>query len=484
MRRALESSFLKVVVLVFAAQLLVTPCRGQDTARFVATWPMKMSRSQHTATLLTDGRVLLAGGTIGDWASTVTRTTEIFDPATGTFSAGPDMLEGRRMHSATLLADGRVLITGGFNGRDALSSAELYDPSSGRFFRTGDMIVGRGWHDAILLPGGAVLVVGGNAGFWPDIPGAEIFYPAKGTFATTGAYVGRGACDFCPPSVALGDGRILFTWQNPAQIYDPATAKFTATGEQVTAPSTAAVMLDGRVLFTGGEDIGRSELAAVYHPVYGTFTRTGNMSARRVWHSLTLLPDGTVLAAGGETDACTATSCFFAGSVASAELYNPWTGGFTPAGGPMISAREGHTATLLNDGRVLLAGGVAYGGIGVFNGGVGSAELYTPSQLIPAPMLLSATEAPDASDILDVRCMGLNDGGVLPPQVTVGGRFARILSLSDADSTGARVLRVELLEELEVPAPTVVQMRYIGRTSNEVIYVPSKRRSRWAWSIP
>ena len=119
-----------------------------------------------------------------------------FTPVTGTFSAGPNMIEGRRMHSATLLADGRVLIAGGFNGGVALSSAELYDPSTETFSRTGAMVVGRGWHDAILLPAGTVLIVGGSAGFWPDIPGAEIFNPATGAFGRTGEYVGRGACDF------------------------------------------------------------------------------------------------------------------------------------------------------------------------------------------------------------------------------------------------------------------------------------------------
>jgi hypothetical protein len=484
MHSALGSTFLKVGVLVIAAQALVPPSRAQDSARFAATWPMKLSRAQHTATLLTDGRVLLAGGTVGDWAGTVTRTTEIFDPATGTFSAGPDMIEGRRMHSATLLADGRVLIAGGFNGGVALSSAELYDPSTGTFSRTGNLVVGRGWHDAILLSVGTVLIVGGTAGFWPEIPAAEIFNPTTGTFGRTGEYVGHGACDFCPPAVALADGRVLFIWQNPAQIYDPAMATFTASGSNlITAPSTAALMLDGRVLLTGGEDLGRSALAAVFHPVYGTFTRTGSMAAPRVFHSLTLLPDGTVLAAGGETDACNATWCFFAGSVASAELYNPWTGRFTSAGS-MVAARETHTATLLNDGRVLLAGGISYGGIDDFRGGVGSAELYTPSRLIPAPTLLSVVEDENDPRLLELSCVGLNDGSVVLPQITVGGRFARIVSLSDADSAGVRVMRVEVQQELEVPAPMVVQVRYIGRTSNEFGFVPRKRSPRWVWSHP
>ena len=164
------------------------------------------------------------------------------------------------------------------------------------------------------------------------------------------------------------------------------TGVFSLTGAMSPCLSTATLLTNGKVLFAGGECIGRSASAVLYDPATGAFASTGDMTSRRVWHSATLLPNGTVLIAGGETEVCTGNSCMFAGSVAGAELYDPSAGTFA-ATGDMTAARETHTATLLNDGRVLIAGGTSYGGIGIFFGGTASAELYTPSVLVPMPAL-------------------------------------------------------------------------------------------------
>lgn len=115
----------------------------------------------------------------------------------------------------------------------------------------------------------------------------------------------------------------------------------------------------------------------LYDPSAGTFNSTGDMTSRRVSQSATLLPDGMVLIAGGETDSCAGAVCVFAGTVASAELYDPAAGAFAPTGN-MTTPREMHTATRLPDGRVLITGGVYYGVIGVFYGSLASAELYSP----------------------------------------------------------------------------------------------------------
>ena len=281
-------------------------------------------------------------------------SAELFDPGPGTFSRTGDMTTARRMHTATLLADGRILIAGGFIGRGAIASAELYDPSTGTFTATGNMMTSRGGHSAILLPNGNVLMVGGyGTPGYPDLAPAELYDPISGRFSAAGAYVGRGGCDFCAPATLLADGTVLFPGQYPAQIYDPVTNTFSVAGMMISDHSTAALLLSGKVLFAGGDN-GRSTSAELYDPVRGTFTSTGNMAWSRVWHTLNLLPNGMVLTTGGETES--------GGSAAgsdSAELYDPSAGIFL-ATGKMAARRETHTATLLNDGRVLIAGGVSW----------------------------------------------------------------------------------------------------------------------------
>jgi hypothetical protein len=252
------------------------------------------------------------------------------------------------------------------------------------------MIAPRLFHTATLLNDGRVLITGGAGPTYPVLPNAELYDPSTGTFTPAAAYVGNAICDFCSPATLLADGTTLFTWQQPAQLYDPVDGTFRRTGAMLEPDhSTATLLMDGTVLFTGGEsdELGRSFSAELYNPATGTFAFTGNMGWRRVWQTATLLPGGAVLVAGGDTDVCSATppSCTFAGSIASAELYEPSTGTFT-ATADMTAPRSVHQATLLNDGRVLITGGVYYGGIGIFFGSLSSAELYVPPSL-PVPVV-------------------------------------------------------------------------------------------------
>jgi hypothetical protein len=374
------------------------------------------------------------------------------------------------MHSATLLPDGRVLILGGYEGAVPLDDAELYDPETGTFTAAGRMLHARGWQDAILLRNGTVLILGGGDNRYPLIPAAEVYDPVAGTFTPTGPYVGSNACDFCAPSTLLADGKVLFPGQQPAQLYDPLTRKFSATGRASREESAATLLLDGRVLFSGGEDIGRSNTAELFDPATGTFALTGEMQTARVWHSLTLLPDGTVLVAGGETDACTEGYCSFAGSVASAEVYDPSTGSFTSTRS-MAGTREGHTATLLRDGRVLIAGGVGYGGIGVFYGSAQTAELYAPSKLIPAPECFWASAEARQGGMVAILCSHFLEGSVIPPQVTIGGRLADVLWFGSVpDSGGPSAVLVRMPSGL-APGPVALRVSYIGRASNALTLV-------------
>jgi hypothetical protein len=346
---------------------------AQSSGTFTATGSMTTPRSEHTATLLLDGRVLIAGGNVA--------SAELYDPTTGIFTATGSMTTARSLHTATLLRDGRVLIAGGGHGGNSLlSSAELYDPSTGTFTATGDMITAQAWHTAVLLGNGKVLIVGGyGTSSYPNIVPAELYDPATGTFGGTGAYAGNGGgvSDLFLPAILLADGKVLFIGQAQAQIYDPA-GTFSLTGSASPCLSNAALLPNGKVLFAGGECVSREATATLYDPLTEAFPMTGKMAAPRAWHTLTPLPGGMVLAAGGETDSCAGNFCEFAGSTATAELYDPSTGAFSSTGS-MTASRETHTATLLKDGRVLIAGGVSYGGIGIFGGATASAELYTPA---------------------------------------------------------------------------------------------------------
>src|SRR5262245_55548756 len=330
------------VLLAFVAGTLgfAAVATAQSAGTFTPTGNMTAPRAQHSATLLPDGRVLIAGGGV-DFA--ILTSAEIYDPATGTFRATGAMTAARRMHTATLLPDDRVLIVGGYGAGHggALASAELFDPGTGTFTAKGSLNTARGGHTALLLSTGKVLIVGGyGVNSYPNVAPAELYDPVSGTFASAGEYVGRDGCDFCAPSVLLSDGAVLFPGQNPAQLYDPSRDVFSPIGMMLREQSTAAVLMNGQVLFAGGEPIGRTADAELYNPATRSFVSTGGMAAPRVWHTLTLLPNGMVLAAGGETDRCTGSACIFAGSLATAELYDPVAGAFVATGSMTGRARR------------------------------------------------------------------------------------------------------------------------------------------------
>jgi hypothetical protein len=247
--------------------------------------------------------------------------------------------------------------------------------------------------------------------------------------------------------------------------------------------------MNGRVLFAGGEPIGRTADAELYNPATRTFVPTGSMASPRVWHTLTLLPNGVVLAAGGETESCSGSGCTFAGTLATAELYDPAAGAFVAASS-MTAARETHTATVLKNGKVLLAGGVSYGGIGIFYGSFASAELYTPDVLIPAFSIGSvsgdgqgqgaifhagtrdvatADDPAAVGESVDIYCTGLTAGGLIPPQIVIGGRMAALLAIDMVPGApGVNQVRVRVPVGI-TPGPAVrVRLTYLDRPSNEV----------------
>jgi hypothetical protein len=327
--------------------------------RFRATGSLAVPRTDHTATLLQDGRVLVAGGdALG--------SAELYDPATGAFVTTGSMGVARRWgHAAARLADGRVLVTGGLSN-NVEASAELYDPATGSFTPTGPMLHPRFNHTATTLPDGNVLIAGGccviNAiGQYVD---DEIYDPATGTFADASPRVPSTAV-FEHAAIGLTTGDVLIAggWGGAeiSSITATATVRETASGlfgqvgsmQYRRQQPSAALLSDGRVLVVGlthgTADFERE--AELYDPVTATFALTAEtqmVDAR----SATALPDGTVLVTGNVSLVAPVTA-------GSAERYDPGTGAFEAEGPMRFPRKDGYTATRLLTGEVLFVGGTA-----------------------------------------------------------------------------------------------------------------------------
>jgi len=313
---------------------------------------MSTARAAHTATLLPDGKVLIAGGFAG--AENGKTSAEIYDRGTNTFAVINNMTTPRQSYTATLLPNGKVLIAGGFNGT-YLASAEIYDPTMGNFTPTGRMATARYGHLAMLLRNGKILLVGG-----------------------------------------VGEG---FTFLASAELYDPATGKFEPAGNMTMAREshTITMLQDGSVLITGGHRGRQSAItiyasAEIYDPATGAFRATGNMTTRRHKHDAVSLPNGQVLINGGSDERDDQNA------YASAEIYNPATGVFRAIGDmPLIRYKHEGTSILLPSGKALIAGGASNAVIydpasntfGVVAGSLGTNRL---SRLFSTATLLSTGE--------------------------------------------------------------------------------------------
>jgi hypothetical protein len=355
-----------------------TSARAQVNT-FAATGNLVTSpRYQHTATLLSNGTVLITGGLTASAttppAISTLASAELYDPTTLAFGATGSMTASRYSHTATLLNNGKVLVTGGAGTTGAeLASVELYDPTTGVFTATGSMSAGRAAHTATLLSNGKVLVAGGFDSSGAPSASAELYDPTTGVFTLTGSMsTGRQA----HTATLLNNGKVLVAGGSngtssklaSAELYDPSTGTFSTTGS-MTDPRyshTATLLNNGKVLVAGGwgatppscEQSPVWNTAELYDPTAGTFTATGSMIKPRYLHTATLLNNNLVLLAAGDMGPTSNPDCGLTlpGTLGFAESYDPGAGTFAKAA-DLLSPLESHTATLLNDGTVLIAGG-------------------------------------------------------------------------------------------------------------------------------
>jgi N-acetylneuraminic acid mutarotase len=354
----------------------IGPTRATGWTR---TSQMLDSRIGHTATLLRDGRVLVVGGLTQAFGAGLA-SAELYDPRTGAWTATGNMQEGRSSHSATLLDDGTVLVVGGAASNDGTSneqdraSAEVYDPVTGAWTATAapSTLGGQG----VLLADGRVLVTGGIDARTREHTGrAELYDPVTRTWSDAESTV-----PLTSTAALLPDGRVLIvvdggssrTWRS--ELFDPATETWTAGPSlpERFAGGAVVVLADGRVLLAGGSDPSGpgahgAAPSAIFDPATGRWRLTASMVMARLGHAATLLPDGRVLVTGGKAYGAPESPRY-----SSVELYDPATESWTLVG-DMWAARDAHTATLLPDGRVLVTGGESRGG-----DALDAAELFVP----------------------------------------------------------------------------------------------------------
>lgn len=314
--------------------------------------PMLEPRSGHSATLLPNGKVLIAGGMRRN--QDFYRSAELYDPGSAKFEATGAMNQARVGQAAVLLRSGKVLIAGGWIGHGATNSAELYDPASGKFTSIANMTAQRGRPTATLLQNGDVLIAGGAD---HDSPGgvdtAEIFHADTLKFEAVGP---MHNARIAHTATLLRDGRVLIAGGRgdsvtaTVELYDPKTRQFVPTGSMLIAryKQTAGLLPDGRVLIAGGSDErdwhGTLSSAEIYDPRTGRFTATASLNDSRF-----KLPDEAATVASGEL--------LIAGGSKRVEIYDPRSCKFVLASGQISNDWHFMSETRLQDGRILLAGG-------------------------------------------------------------------------------------------------------------------------------
>jgi hypothetical protein len=365
---------------------------------------LNTSRYQHSAITLNNGQILIAGGVTCPTAGSCSylNSAEIYDPIADTFS-NTGSLATARSAPAVLLNTGKVLVAGGYTcdgsgNCSSLNSVELYDPNAGTFSSAGTMTQSRTGHAMTLLSNGMVLIAGGqtctSATSCNVLSSAEIYNPTAGTFTATVNSMRLARAD--ASAVQLYSGTVLvaggFNGSNlpsVVELYNPTTNRFASSTPLLNVPrfsATATILNNGQVLLAGGTTCTSpgcpTNAAEMYDPVANTFSLLDGLAVPRFDHTATLMTNGQVFIAGGYSS-CGSSSCT---SEATTEIYDAVAGTFS-SGASLTNAVAGQTGTLAPNGSVLLMGGINAGVT------VGADEWYQPTNLTP-PGLVSIAVTP------------------------------------------------------------------------------------------
>ena len=359
-----DKKILPLALTLAALGLNLSVIHQVKAAGFVSASPMNKARNYHTATLLPNGKVLVAGGFGADTGA------ELYDPATDTWTVTGSLRVARAGACATLLPNGKVLVVAGGKSSQSFqstASTELYDPAIGTWTLARPMKHARAdTATATLLPNGKVLVADGGS--------SELYDPATGTWTDTGS-MGGDLTTSLHTATLLPNGNVLGAGGTSSQLYDPSTGTWTTTGSlsERRGGHVATLLPNGKVLVAVGNRLSTAEL---YDPGSGSWSPTGSLAWDRMWSTATLLRNGQVLIAVGYSQATDTP-------ISSGELYDPPTGTWTETA--MNDAHFAHTATLLPNGKVLVAGGLGWG-LSLLS----SAELYEPDSngAVPSITLL------------------------------------------------------------------------------------------------
>jgi hypothetical protein len=358
---ASDRRFVSVALFViWFVAIPAAPTLAQSSGTWTSTGSLNTARTAHTATLLQNGQVLVTGGE--DASRNFLTSSELYNPATGKWTVTGNTATPRLDHTATLLPNGEVLVAGGYLGVNSqyqplyTATAELYNPSTGTWKATGSMTVPRAFHGATLLANGEVLVAGGSNADGSSNFSAELYDPSTGTWKTTGKMNLSHAAQL----TLLQNGKALVA-DETAELYDPATRQWTKTSTMYytfgTSRLAAVLITSGDVLVYGNHFA--CYASEFYNPTANTWSRTNGQCGTGVSYGpLALLGTGKVLLAGGVI--------IYSGKAsptARSSLYDPSTNTWLSTG----SLKQGgsHSLTLLQNGQALAVGG-------------SDAELYTP----------------------------------------------------------------------------------------------------------
>ncbi len=345
----------------FTCKPVGTPCdpgylerTGVCVAWDLLGGPYYARYDEHAAVLLADGRVLVTGGTLVGYGVSASTTATAWDAATRQFSPVAPMLTARRRHAAIRLADGRVLVAGGIGTGTAVPAVELYDPavdrwSAGPAWPTTGNRGPAGGASVSVLPDGRVLVAGGCDSTRSAFSVRTLIVDVVASRATWGAAMGTARCEHA--AVTLGDGRVLVcggasTGGQAAlhcEVYDPDLDRWAPAAPMTYARRViaAASLPDGSVLVAGAFD------ALVWNPATNAWRWSATFSPTGGPVRATVLPSGRVLVTHGHDG----------GYGPTARVYDPTTERWLLARPMPQGWFDGHSATALDDGSVVVLGG-------------------------------------------------------------------------------------------------------------------------------